>query len=217
MSTWFSDMAFSLRGSVGAILPFDDMPVQSGRREMASHPSVRTLEYLPPSPTAKIRAMRIQSLFVILLAASSSLTASAAGPSDLSVDQQIEMARSLNEADRQATMAANVELSAQTAEQFWPVYRDYRTEVGRLNDELKRIILRYADSYGNLEPDTAYSLSEDVLSVQIKRDRLKQKYLKRFSRAASPLIAARAMQIENKLDSLAQVELAAAIPLVPAG
>lgn len=160
--------------------------------------------------------MRTQSFFVVLLVWFVSASATAAGASNPSVDQQIEMARSLSEAGRQATMAANVELSQQMSEQFWPIYRDYRADVSRLNDELKRIILSYADNYRDIQPAMAYSLSEDALSVQIKRDRLKQKYLKRFSRASSPLIAARVMQIENKLDALAQVELAVSVPLVSA-
>ena len=142
--------------------------------------------------------------------------ASAVELSELSVDQQIEMVRSLNEARRQATVAANVQMSPETSEAFWPLYRSYRGEVSEINDALKGVILRYAEQYSDLTGDEAYELSEEFLDLQVQRDRLKQKYLKRFTKPLPALDAARVMQIENKLDALAQLALAADIPLIGA-
>lgn len=163
----------------------------------------------------KIRTLA-GSCFAVIFAACLAAAANAAEMSELSVDQQLEMVRSLNEASRQATMAANVKLSQDKADRFWPVYRDYRAEVSRLNDQLKSVIVRYAQDYADIAGEEAYGLSAEALNLQIKRDRLKQKFLKRFSKASSALDAARVMQIENKLDALAQMELAIEIPLVGA-
>lgn len=159
----------------------------------------------------QIRSIIIAAAFALLPAGPA-----VADTHGLSVDQQIEMARSLNEARRQITVAANVELSEAAAETFWPVYRDYRAAVAEVDDELKAVILRYADSYPDIEGSTALVLSEDALKLQVKRDRLKQKYLKRFAKATSPMTAARVMQVENRLDLLAQLGLSESIPLVPA-
>ena len=144
------------------------------------------------------------------------LPGSAAELSELSVDQQIEMVRSLNEARRQATVAANIQLSQEAANAFWPLYREYRGEVARINDGLKQVIVNYAEQYATLTGDEAYALSEEALKLQVQRDRLKQKYLKRFAKPLPELDAARVMQIENKLDALAQLALAADIPLIGA-
>ena len=135
-----------------------------------------------------------------------------ASTSTLSMDQQIQIARSMNESTRQSTVAAN--LNARATDAFWPVYREYRTAVNGLNDQLKNIILRYAERYRDLSGDEAYSLSEQTVNLEIRREKLKQKYLKRFRKVLSPLDAARVFQIENKLDALSRVTLAAEIPLV---
>ena len=41
------------------------------------------------------------------------------------------MVRSLTEAQRQATMAANVVLTEAEATKFWPIYREYRLDVSQ--------------------------------------------------------------------------------------
>jgi len=160
----------------------------------------------------KVRLSVVGVLAAWLVLASD--TALAAAPVELTVDQQIEMARSLNEASRQATVAANVQMSQQVSDAFWPVYRSYRGEVGRINDGLKSVILRYASDYSDLAGNEAYDLSEEVLELQVQRDRLKQKYLKQFAKVMPELDAARVMQIENKLDALALVDLAASVPMI---
>jgi hypothetical protein len=141
---------------------------------------------------------------------------SAVAQGELSVDQQIEVVRSMNEARRQATVAANVQIPAEAADTFWPLYREYRGEVASINDSLKRVVLRYAEQYESLTGEEAYELAEEALDLQVQRDRLKQKYLKRFTSALPDLDAARVMQIENKIDALAQFALAANIPLAAA-
>ena len=53
----------------------------------------------------------------------------------LTEEQQIAMARSLTEAQRQATLAANVPFTDTEAAKFWPLYREYRNDVEKINDE----------------------------------------------------------------------------------
>lgn len=161
---------------------------------------------------------RVSALLTILSAMifSTLPAARAADLSELSVDQQIEMVRSLNEAARQATVAANLDLSRETGDAFWPVYRSYRGEVAAINDSLKSVVVQYAEEYATLTDEQAYSLAAQALKIQIQRDKLKQKYLKRFAKVLPKLTAARVLQIENKLDALALAELALDIPLIQA-
>ncbi len=163
---------------------------------------------------AAAKARSVSLAVALCCAALGSSPGYCAQPSTLSIEQQIEIARSMNEATRQSTMAANLDVSAEAADAFWPVYREYRSEVNALNDELKSIILRYAESYQDLSGDEAYQLADQTAKLQIRRDKLRQTYLKRFAKALSPRDAARAFQIENKLDALFQAMLASEIPLV---
>jgi Spy/CpxP family protein refolding chaperone len=130
-----------------------------------------------------------------------------------SIDQQIQMVRSLTEAQRQTTMAANVDLTGEESDKFWPVYRDYRNDVAKLNDKRVAIIKDFADNYGSLTDDKAKSLIRQSLDNQKARDSLKAKYVGKFEKVLPAVKAARVMQIENKLDALVDVALAVSIPL----
>jgi hypothetical protein len=134
--------------------------------------------------------------------------------SELSIDQQIEIMRTETEADRQIIIMANLSLTEEESEAFWPVYRNYRLEAMELNDRIKDLVMRYAEEYDDLSGEMAYSLVEEIFPLQIDMAKLKQKHLKEFAEVVSPMNAARAMQIENKIDGLLMVELAAGVPAV---
>lgn len=133
---------------------------------------------------------------------------------DLSIEQEIEAARTFTEANRQAAVAASLGLPEDQMEAFWTVYRDYRSRVKSINDELQALIFQYAEDYAELPDEEAYQLARDALELQVERDKLKQTYLKRFARKLSKRDAARLIQVENKLDALGTALLSDQIPLI---
>lgn len=133
---------------------------------------------------------------------------------NLSVDQQIEIFRIETEADRQIIVKANMALTEQESEEFWPVYREYRVEALQVSDKIKNLIVRYAEQYETLSEEAAYSMVAETFPLQVELAKLKQKHLKQFRKVLSPMHAARAMQIENKLDALLTAQIAAAVPAV---
>ncbi len=133
---------------------------------------------------------------------------------ELTLDQQMQMIRSLSEAQRQATMAANIALAEPTADKFWPLYREYRNEVAKLNDQRVALIRSFADNYSTLTDDAAKKLTNDSLSISKQAVALKTKYIAKYGKVLTPLQAARVLQVENKLDAIVEVEIAKVIPLV---
>lgn len=154
------------------------------------------------------------STFTALLMLVMAEMAPAAIAAELTVEQEIEVARSMTEGNRQAAVVASMALPPEVAQEFLPVYRDYRSKVAKINDELQALIFRYAENYADMPGDEAYDLARDALNLQVKRDKLKRKYLKRFSRHVSKMDAARVIQIENKLDALGTALLSDQIPLL---
>ena len=59
---------------------------------------------------------------------------SASFADELPLDQQLQTIRSMSEAQRKATMAANVAITDAEGAKFWPLYRAYRGEVLKLCD-----------------------------------------------------------------------------------
>jgi hypothetical protein len=149
----------------------------------------------------------------MLLAAASTM-AIAAGTEELSIDQQVQMVRSLTEAQRQATVAANVVLTEAEATKFWPIYREYRFDVAKINDKLVALIKDYSENFEAMTDAKAKQYTTGYLDVQKQRVDLKSKYVGKFDKVLSPIKTARVLQIETKLDSMVDAGLAKTIPLV---
>jgi hypothetical protein len=130
------------------------------------------------------------------------------------LEQQIQMTRSLNDAQRQATLAANVIMTDAEGAKFWPLYRDYRHEVAALNDRTEALIQRFAQNFGSMTDAEARSITNDWLAIEKQRIALKAKYVGKFQKVLYGVTAARVLQVENKLDALVQMGLAKTIPLM---
>lgn len=151
---------------------------------------------------------------IALLAALAMLPVTAAAAEEPTIDQQVQMIRSLTEAQRQATMAANVVLTEDEATKFWPLYRDYRNDVSKINDKLVALIKDYSENYEAMTDEKAKAYTVGYLDVQKQRIDLKSKYVGKFDKVLSPIKTARVLQIETKLDSMVEAGLAKTIPLV---
>ncbi|NJN50515.1 MAG: hypothetical protein HC809_00670 [Gammaproteobacteria bacterium] len=105
-------------------------------------------------------------------------------------------------------------MSDAQAEEFWPVYLEYRTEVLKLNDELVELIKRFADDIDRLTEAQAKSLTEGSLRIDKERVALKTKYVRRYAKVLSGVQTARVLQVENKLDAIFLSGMAKSVPLV---
>jgi hypothetical protein len=97
---------------------------------------------------------------------------------------------------------------------FWPIYRDYERDLSRLHDERLRAIETYATAYKNLTAATADELATKALDLEVRRAALKQKYYSKVKTALSPIRAAKALQIENQIQLLVDLQVAASLPIV---
>ena len=97
---------------------------------------------------------------------------------------------------------------------FWPIYREHELELSRLNDERLAAIEAYAKAYTSLTPPVADQLALKALDLEARRTALKQKYYKQVKAALSPIRAAQALQIENQIQLLVDLQVAASLPLV---
>lgn len=116
---------------------------------------------------------------------------------------------------RKRIVEANMKLTPQETEKFWPIYNSYRTEADKLSKQTLAIIIDYANSYntGSVSNDDAVKLQKQVLELQDDKQDLKEKYLKRIAKEVSPQRALRFLQIEDQLDAMALLEVSREIPL----
>jgi hypothetical protein len=129
----------------------------------------------------------------------------------------IELLRSDVRADKTKIMVAMMQLDDKDAAVFWPIYREYESELSKLYDEKVGGIMDYADNYLQMTDVKADDLATRALQWEDQRTDLKKKYYERFKKALSPIKAARFLQVENQLLMLVDLQVASSLPIIEAG
>ncbi len=125
----------------------------------------------------------------------------------------IEVLRAQIQSNRQALVAENLGLTAAESEKFWPVYREFQTERSKLEDRRVDLLIRFRDNFDNLSDEQARKLLHDYLKLADDRNRLRKKYAKIFAKILPQKKVLRYFQIENKIDTIIEFDLAKVVPL----
>jgi hypothetical protein len=126
----------------------------------------------------------------------------------------VELLRSDLRTQKVAIFTEMMQLTEAEDAVFWPAYREHELELSRLNDERLAGIETYAKSYTRLTPAIANELAVKALDLEARRTALKQKYYEKLKTAISPVKAARALQIENQIQLLVDLQVAASLPVL---
>lgn len=127
---------------------------------------------------------------------------------------EIAITRTQTEADRQAIVAATLDLEETDAEAFWPLYKAYRDEMGKPADRGWKFLIELADKMNSLNNDDATKLMDEWFSIEKQMLDIKTKHAKAMSKKVPPALVAQFFQIDNKIDTLLRLDLAANVPLV---
>ncbi len=130
-------------------------------------------------------------------------------------DELIEAARSVIRADRQAVVTEAMQLTADEAAAFWPLYHQYRADLNTIGDGIKHLVLEYAGLYPSVPDDRAKAMLKELIALEQKQVSKRGWYLKKFAKILPAPKTLRFAQIESRLDLAMRLELASTIPLVP--
>jgi hypothetical protein len=127
----------------------------------------------------------------------------------------IELTRSVVTADRKTVVIAAMELTDTEAKGFWPLYREYRSAMDKLNDQRMDLVLEYAKLYPNIPDTQAKKILKTYTRLEQKLVEQRSSYLKKFENVLPAAKALRFAQVETRLDLLVHLNLAASVPLTP--
>ncbi|MDF0673641.1 MAG: hypothetical protein P0120_04770 [Nitrospira sp.] len=155
--------------------------------------------------------MRVVTSIVLTLAVFIAAPAFAQSAADTNMEILMEKLK----ADKKLLVASNMDLSEAEEKAFWPLYDQYQKDLDKLNHTLGKTIKEYADAFnkGPVENNTAKKLLNEALTVQESEVKLRRTYANKVSKVLSWSKAARYIQIETKVRSIVNMELAKAIPL----
>jgi hypothetical protein len=127
----------------------------------------------------------------------------------------IEVTRAMIKAERKAIVSLNLELTNAESQAFWPVYDEYWVQMKKIGDREVVLMEDFAKhyKYETLTNEKAEEMLNELLSILAAENKLKRKYVKRFMKVLPAKKVLRYYQIENKLDTIINMDLAATIPL----
>ena len=130
------------------------------------------------------------------------------------LDSYIEMLRTDVRTEKVSVITEVMNFTDAEAQAFWPIYREYELELAKIFDERLANIKKYAANYDNLDDATADELINTAFKVNEKTHKLQKSYYTKFKKALGAKRAAKFMQLENQMDLLIDLQIAANLPLV---
>lgn len=132
-----------------------------------------------------------------------------------SLDKYIELLRSDIRTQKTALITEAVALTEEQAPKFWPIQREYETELAKLQDQRIVMIKDYMKNYSTMDDAKAKTLMATAFKLSEQRAALLKKYADKVAKGISPMVAARYAHTEAFIQSLVDVQVQAEVPLVP--
>ena len=129
-------------------------------------------------------------------------------------DDEIQLARSVVQTERQAMVAANLGLSDAESAVFWPLYKEYRAAVDQATDTRVALLKQYFASFETLTDEEASALLDDFFAYEKNLLKTRMTYAKKMRKVMSGRTVARFFQIEHKMDAIIEYEMAGEVPLI---
>lgn len=130
------------------------------------------------------------------------------------IDKTIDALRKDVSAGKADILGKTMALDSTQAAAFWPIYKQYDSELTALGNERVAIIQDLAEHWNSLDDAKAKGLLERQVAFEEKRLALMKKYKDEMLKALPAKTVARFLQVESRLTKLVDLTVASEIPLV---
>lgn len=130
------------------------------------------------------------------------------------IQEYIKLLREDVGAEKVKVMGSVMELDAEDAAKFWPIYRDYDAELSKVNDLRVANILEYSRTYTQMTDEKADELVKNAMAYQKQRNELLAKYYERMKQELGAITAARFVLVEHQLLLLIDLKVDSSLPVV---
>jgi hypothetical protein len=129
-------------------------------------------------------------------------------------DDYMEVQRGVLKTEKKAVVADAMEFTEEESTVFWPLYNEYNDKMYTLNTKVYNLIKDYAKNFENITDEKAVELWNENMKVKAELAKLEKTYFKKFQKIIPAKKAARYFQLESKIRTLVNAELALEIPLL---
>lgn len=154
------------------------------------------------------------ALILTLAAAYSSAFAQRQTANGVEIEKDLALLRRDLRSEKKKLIALNVPLTELEATKFWPLYDQYAAEMSKHYDDFYGLIKEYAANQTTLTDAQALSLLKRWSAIQIELAKTRQKHIESIEKAIPGRKAALFFQIDRRLYSLLDLQIASEIPLI---
>ena len=154
---------------------------------------------------------------LIALAAVASLGAAAGAPAQSSgtvnMSDQEQLLVSQIQTDKRAIVLSTLQLTDAEVAAFTPIYDKYQAEMKKVFTRSSEILNKYASNYDSMTDGAAEDILDEAFEVREDRNDILKDYANRLGKKLPATKVLRWVQIENKLNTLLDWQMAQIIPL----
>ncbi len=129
------------------------------------------------------------------------------------LNDDTQMLLSQIQADKAAVVLKSLELTDPEARAFTPVYDEYQKERKEIAQRQIAELNKFASNYGSMTDKAAGEILKNWFKIQEDKNDLVKKYAKKFEHVLPKTKVLRFVQVENKLETVVDLQAARVIPL----
>jgi hypothetical protein len=130
------------------------------------------------------------------------------------IQAYVELMRTNVRQQKAEILGAVMQLSADDAAKFWPIYSEYNAELTKVNNLRVENIQDYAQNYTHMTDEKADQLIQNALEYRKQRSELLAKYYDLVKQSLGAITAARFLQVEDQLLLIVDLQIDASLPIV---
>jgi hypothetical protein len=135
-------------------------------------------------------------------------------PAFAQTESYVELLRSDIKTQKVAILTEALQLSDEQGAIVWPMYREYLVERDQLVDTRLALIREYAEVFDQMTDELAGDLMGRSFKINEQEMKLEKKWFKKMSKEVGAATAAKLFQVENQVNLLLRLQLAANLPLL---
>ncbi len=126
----------------------------------------------------------------------------------------MEVQRGVLKTEKKAVVAEAMTFTEEESTVFWPLYNEYNDKMYVLNTKVYNLIKDYAEHFETMTDEKAVELWNENMKVKAEIAKLEKTYFNKFQKILPGKKASRYFQLESKIRTLINAEIAVEIPLM---
>jgi hypothetical protein len=115
--------------------------------------------------------------------------------------------------DKRAIVLSTLGLTDPQVAAFTPLYDEFQADNKKVMERGIEMLNKFASNYGSMTDDAAKDILKDWFNLREDRNEVVEKYAKKMAKVLPATKVLQWVQVENKLNTLLDVQAASVIPL----